>query len=47
MSAGTGVQHSEMNHDPFLACELFQIWIYTRKDGIEPRYSQASYTLEP
>lgn len=46
MSAGSGVHHSEMNHDPFIACELFQIWIHTRENGIDPQYSQAAYTLK-
>ena len=46
MSAGSGVYHSEMNHDPFIACELFQIWIHTRENGLTPQYSQAAYTLK-
>lgn len=46
MSAGSGVYHSEMNPHPFTACELFQIWIHTRKNNIEPQYSQAAYTLK-
>lgn len=35
-----------MNHDPYIACELFQIWIHTRENNIEPQYSQISYSIQ-
>lgn len=40
MSAGTGVQHSEINGsvDEFLS--LFQIWIMPKKENVSPRYDQ-------
>lgn len=45
MSAGSGIFHSEINHNPREAVELFQIWIQTREKNITPQYSQAAYTL--
>ncbi|APU69674.1 pirin family protein [Christiangramia flava] len=42
MSAGTGVEHSEMNpsqHD----LNMLQIWIFPEKQGLEPRYDQKNY----
>lgn len=42
MSAGTGVEHSEMNpsqHD----LNMLQIWIFPEKGGLEPRYAQKNY----
>ena len=40
MSAGTGVQHSEFNPDHNQPLNLFQIWIFPNKRGVEPRYDQ-------
>ncbi len=42
MSAGTGVQHSEMNADNSL-CRLFQIWIMPRERGVAPTWSQRQF----
>ncbi len=42
MSAGTGVEHSEMNpsqHD----LNMLQIWIFPEKNNLEPRYAQKNY----
>lgn len=46
MSAGTGIFHSEINESTSETCELFQIWIHTRKNNIAPQYSQVAYTLK-
>lgn len=46
MSAGTGVKHSEFNHDPNDAVRLLQIWIFPEKKNVEPRYDQKSYDLK-
>ncbi|WP_299060383.1 pirin family protein [uncultured Polaribacter sp.] len=40
MSAGTGVQHSEINGSASEHLSLFQIWILPEKKGVTPRYDQ-------
>lgn len=40
MSAGTGVQHSEMNAKSDQELCLFQIWIIPNKSDVTPRYDQ-------
>lgn len=43
MSAGTGVQHSEMNNHPSEEINLFQIWIIPNKQNVTPRYNQKKF----
>tara|TARA_R110001583_G_scaffold114876_6_gene265392 strand:+ start:3289 stop:4011 length:723 start_codon:yes stop_codon:yes gene_type:complete len=43
MSAGTGIQHSEMNNHPTEELNLFQIWIVPNKLNVAPRYDQKFY----
>jgi redox-sensitive bicupin YhaK (pirin superfamily) len=43
MSAGTGVQHSEMNNHPSEEINLFQIWIIPNQQEVEPRYDQKKF----
>ncbi|MDP3313999.1 pirin family protein [Lutibacter sp.] len=43
MSAGTGVQHSEMNNHPTEEINLFQIWILPNQQEVEPRYDQKKF----
>jgi redox-sensitive bicupin YhaK (pirin superfamily) len=43
MSAGTGVQHSEMNNSPVDEINLFQIWIMPNEQEVEPRYDQKKF----
>ena len=45
MSAGTGIQHSEMNNHPTEEVNLFQIWIIPNKQGVEPRYDQKKFEV--
>ncbi|WP_268122578.1 pirin family protein [Roseivirga pacifica] len=46
MSAGTGIQHSEYNHNADQDVHFLQIWVFPKKRGIEPRYEQKSYSAE-
>jgi len=43
MSAGTGVQHSEINGSDSEYLSLFQIWIFPDKQNVAPRYDQKSF----
>ncbi len=42
MSAGTGITHSEMNANENEAVKFLQIWVMSKKRGVEPRYQQIS-----
>lgn len=42
MSAGTGIFHSEYNHEKTMPLELFQIWVFPNKRNVTPRYDQIS-----
>lgn len=43
MSAGTGIQHSEMNPQADHAVHLLQIWIVPNRKGVQPRYQQIHF----
>lgn len=40
MSAGSGVEHSEINASPNDAVNLFQIWVIPETEDVSPRYDQ-------
>jgi quercetin 2,3-dioxygenase len=45
MSAGTGVQHSEINGSANEHLSLFQIWVFPNKQNVTPRYDQKSFDI--
>ena len=45
MSAGKGIQHSEMNNHPSEEVNLFQIWIVSNQHNAEPRYDQVEFSI--
>ena len=42
MSAGSGIQHSEFNHNSDKEVKVLQIWVFPNKKNVEPRYDQLS-----
>jgi redox-sensitive bicupin YhaK (pirin superfamily) len=46
MSAGTGIQHSEMNNSLTEELSLFQIWIIPNRNNVEPKYEQKFFLKE-
>ena len=46
MSAGTGVQHSEVNPSPDEAVHLLQTWIMPDRQNLTPGYQQKNFPLE-
>lgn len=46
MSAGTGIQHSEMNASETEHAKTLQLWIFPEKQNVKPRYDQKSFDIE-
>jgi redox-sensitive bicupin YhaK (pirin superfamily) len=46
MSAGTGIRHSEHNHEQEKTT-LFQIWILPREQGVKPRWDAKAFPKTP
>ena len=40
MSAGSGIEHSEVNASSHQSLKLFQLWIHTQTQNVTPRYEQ-------
>ena len=45
MSAGTGIQHSEYNRNKDVELKLLQIWVFSNKKNVTPRYDQIKLNL--
>ena len=45
MSAGTGIQHSELNANRDKVVKFLQIWVFPRESNVLPLYDQI--TLDP
>lgn len=43
MSAGTGITHSEYNANYDQDVRFFQIWVFPRAQGLQPRYDQKEF----
>lgn len=46
MSAGTGIQHSEMNASQNDPAKTLQLWVFPDKEDVTPRYDQKSFDIE-
>lgn len=46
MSAGSGVEHSEMNASQKEQAKTLQLWIFPDKKDVRPRYEQKSFDIE-
>jgi quercetin 2,3-dioxygenase len=46
MSAGTGVSHSEYNHNKDNAVNFLQIWVFPKNSNIVPRYEQRTFSRD-
>ncbi|HLC26203.1 MAG TPA: pirin family protein [bacterium] len=46
MSAGTGINHSEMNPDSIEPVHFLQIWITPAKKGLKPGYEQKNFSRQ-
>jgi redox-sensitive bicupin YhaK (pirin superfamily) len=46
MSAGSGITHSEMNASTKEQVNFLQLWIFPKKENIQPRYEQKTFAAE-
>ena len=46
MSAGSGVEHSEMNASQKEEAKTLQLWVFPDVENVSPRYDQKSFDIE-
>src|SRR3990167_9687027 len=46
MSAGTGIEHSEMNASQTEQAKTLQLWVFPDRENVEPRYDQKSFDID-
>jgi redox-sensitive bicupin YhaK (pirin superfamily) len=46
MSAGTGIYHSEFNHNKTEDTNILQTWIFPKEKNVQPRYDQRTFLPE-
>lgn len=46
MSAGSGIRHSEFNHNRDEEVHFLQVWIFPKERDIEPRYGQKTFSAD-
>ena len=46
MSAGSGVEHSEMNASSNEEAKTLQLWVFPDRENVTPRYDQKSFDIE-
>lgn len=46
MSAGSGLEHSEMNGSRTEPVKFLQIWVFPKERNIKPRYDQKTFSTE-
>ena len=46
MSAGSGIEHSEMNASQDQKTKMLQLWVFPDRENVSPRYDQKSFDID-
>jgi hypothetical protein len=46
MSAGSGIEHSEMNASENDMTKMLQLWVFPDRENVSPRYDQKSFDID-
>jgi len=46
MSAGSGIEHSEMNASQDQKTKMLQLWVFPDRENVIPRYDQKSFDID-
>jgi hypothetical protein len=46
MSAGSGIEHSEMNASENDRTKMLQLWVFPDRENVSPRYDQKSFDID-
>jgi hypothetical protein len=46
MSAGSGIEHSEMNASETDKTKMLQLWVFPDRENVSPRYDQKSFDID-